>query len=111
MEQIQSLAFELRELLLESNEYKKVKEIEKRLLDKEWNLITDFKKAEQDYNDSIKYGYYEEKYLTNLQKSKEILYSNPLTREYFDALKEMNKLLHEISEGIFKDIVPDLKIK
>ena len=111
MEQIQTKLFELRELILKSPEYKDVKEKEAQLLDREKALIDEFNKQEQAYNDSIKYGYYDETYLLALQKAKEELYSNPLTKSYFDALNKMNKMLHEISEVMFDGVVPDLKIK
>ena len=111
MEQLQNKILELRKILLDSEEYKDVKQKEENLLDTEIQLIMDFNNKQDAYNDAIKHGYFNETYTKELSLSKEKLYNSKGAKEYFEALNKMNKLLHEISEDIFSNLVPDLKIK
>ena len=111
MEQLQNKIFELKNILLESEEYKNVKQCEEDLLEDEISLIIDFNNKIDAYNDAIKHGYFNDNYTKELSVAKEKLYSSKGATKYFEALKKMNDLLHEISELIFDDLVPDLKIK
>ncbi|MDY4788430.1 MAG: YlbF family regulator [Bacilli bacterium] len=99
---------ELREMIIKSELYQKVKVLENKLLDEERALIIDFKQKEDAYNDAIRLGYYNDSYLISLQKSKEKLYSTTNYQNYKNALNEMNDFLSKVSQLIYQGVIRDL---
>lgn len=112
--EILAKTFELKEILVNSNLYKNLKQKENNMMnDKDcFNLLCTYQNAQDKYNDARRF----EKYgsdVKNAQKElsdiKQKVDENSLVREYNQAYKEMKKELKKIEKIIFKDIIKERK--
>ena len=106
--QITSKVYELRELLINSPEYKKVKEQEKLMEEKCHELLIKYNQLFEEYNQALKY----KDYGSDVNKAQKLLHQckielddNVYVREYKVAYKEMNDLLSNIQNIIFDKII------
>lgn len=109
---ILSLAFLLREKLINSNLYSDLKEKEKIMLEDEkcFELLNEYQRVQDEYKDAKRF----EKYGSNVdqvqKKLSEIKYKvdeNALVKDYSLAYKKMNKKLKEIEKIIFNGIIKE----
>lgn len=109
---ILSLAFLLREKLINSNLYSDLKEKEKIMLEDEkcFELLNEYQRVQDEYKDAKRF----EKYGSNVdqvqKKLSEIKYKvdeNTLVKDYSLAYKKMNKKLKEIEKIIFNGIIKE----
>lgn len=103
------MTFELKEKILNSDEYKSLKEKESKMLKNRECIIllSEFEKVKEEYNQAKRF----EKYGSNIEvvqkKLSDIKYkvdTNELVKEYNKAYKTMKRNLKEIENIIFKDI-------
>lgn len=111
--EITSKVYELKQLLINSKEYKEVKEKEKLMEDNTMELLTKYNYLFNEYNEALRfkdYGSDVNKAQKELNEAKLELDNNKYVKEYKQAYKRMNKLLKEIQNTIFNGIIEDKSI-
>lgn len=108
------LTYDLKELLINSEEYKDVKEKEKLMEENCSDLLIKYNYLVNEYNSAIRF----EKYGSDVNKARKeladfklILDTNEYVKSYNEAYKRMNKLLAKLEAIIFEGIKEDTKIK
>lgn len=109
---ILSLTFDLRDLLLNSELYKDLKNKEKMMMENEEcsTLLYEFQKVQEEYKEAKrfeKYGSNVTYYQKKLSELKYNLDENQLVKNYTLAYKKMSLKLKEIENNIFKDIIKE----
>ena len=111
---ILELTYDLKELLVNSYEYKDVKTKEKLMEENCSELLIKYNYLVNEYNNALRF----EKYGSDVTKARKeladfkfILDSNEYVKAYNEAYKKMNKLLSKLESIIFKGIKEDKKIK
>lgn len=106
--------YELKEMLLKSEEYKNVKEKEKIMEDKCSDLLIKYNYLVNEYNNAIRF----EKYGSDVEGARKALAdfkleldSNKYVKEYNEAYKKMNNLLKDLQDIIFEGIKESKRIK
>lgn len=103
-----SKVYELKEYILESQEYKKVKKAEKIMEEKCADLLVKYNYLINEYNNALRfkdYGSDVEGAQRALYECKKELDDNIYVKGYKDAYKCINKYLKQIQENIFKGII------
>lgn len=97
--------------IMKTDEFKRLLEIKKEISEKIPEVLKEFNKAKEKYEEVSKYSLYHpdlERVRTRLVKAKEALYTNPLVIKYKELEKEIQKKLnlvaHEIAEVISANI-------
>lgn len=112
--EILALTFKLKDKLVNSDLYRKLKEAERKMLeDSECSrLLCLYQSKQSDYNEAKRF----EKYGSDVSKvSKELsnlkveVENNKLVKEYNESYKLFSKELKKIEEIVFKDIVSKKK--
>jgi len=106
--EITNKVYELKEMLLNSNEYKLVKEKEKEMEEKCSNLLIKYNYLFNEYNEALRfkdYGSDVKGIQKELNKCKLELDSNEYVKAYKEAYKAMNKLLKDLQDIIFSKLI------
>ena len=108
------MTFELKDKILNSEEYKNLKEKENKMLNNSecMILLSEFEKIKEEYNQAKRF----EKYGSNVAAIQKMLSdmkykvdNNKYVKEYNEAYKIMKRKLKEIENIIFKDIIKEKK--
>ena len=108
-----SKVYELKELIMNSKEYKMVKETERLMEEKCSLLLIKYNNIFNEYNQALRfkdYGSDVSKVQKELNNVKLELDQNEYVKEYKKAYKNMNKLLNEIQNNMFKGIIENKDI-
>lgn len=111
--EILSRVYELREALLNSSDYKLVKEKERLMEENCSTLLIKYNNAFNEYNEALRfkdYGSDVESKQKRLNEIKLELDNNEYVKDYKNAYKEMNKILKGIEKDIFKGIIENKDI-
>ena len=111
--EITSKVFKLKELLLNSNEYKLVKEKEKLMEDNCSELLIKYNYLFNEYNEALRFKDYGSDVATKqkeLNECKIELDNNEYVKEYKKAYKNMNKLLKQIQDIVFDGLIINKEI-
>jgi len=109
-----TLTYELVDEIKDSKEYKKLLELKVVIAKTEeiQNLISNFNKLNNQYNEVAKYGKYHPD-LKKVQKefsiAKDLLYNNEVVKEYRRLEKFIQKKLDEISRSLAESISKKIK--
>lgn len=106
--EITSKVYELKEMLLNSREYKDTKQAEKIMEEKCSNLLIRYNHLFNEYNEALRfkdYGSDVSGIQKELKKCKIELDKNEYVISYKKAYKEMSKLLKQLEETIFDGII------
>lgn len=111
---ILELTYELKDKILESEEYKLVKEKERLMEENCVQLLIKYNSLMDEYNNSIRF----EKYGSDIEFSRKKLAeckleldTNEYVKEYKQAYKNMNKMLSDIEKSVFKGLMENKKIE
>lgn len=111
--EITSKVYKLKELLMNSKEYKAVKEKEKLMEENCSNLLIRYNYLFNEYNEALRfkdYGGDVENKQKALNQFKIELDNNEYVKEYKRAYKDMNKLLNVIQSIIFDGFIVNKNI-
>ncbi len=102
--------FELKDKILNSAEYKTLKEKENKMMnDKECILLLNkFERAKEEYNNAKRFENYGSDVVSAqklLSSVKTELDNNELVKEYNEAFKHMKKIIKNIEGAIFEGII------
>lgn len=106
--EITSKVYKLKELLMDSKQYKEVKEKEKLMEENCSNLLIRYNYLFNEYNEALRfkdYGSDVESKQKELNQCKIELDNNEYVKEYKKAYNNMNKLLSEIQDVIFDGLI------
>ena len=106
--EILAKVYELKESILDSKEYKDVKEKERLMEENCSALLIEYNHLFEEYNNALRF----EKYGSNLSDIQKKLHecklrldTNPYVISYRDAYKHMQEILNEIQNTMYKDII------
>ena len=112
--EILGLTYELKEMLLNSKEYKLVKEKERLMEENCGMLLIKYNNLVDEYNNAVRF----EKYGGDVEGTRKRdfdckleLDQNEYVKEYNKADKDMNKLLLSLQDIIFDGIIENKRIK
>jgi len=111
---ILELTYELKDMLINSEEYKDVKEKEKVMEENCTSLLIKYNSLMDEYNNAIrfeKYGSDVDKARKKLAECKMELDTNEYVKSYKNAYKKMNKLLSSLEDIIFDGIIENNKMR
>jgi cell fate (sporulation/competence/biofilm development) regulator YlbF (YheA/YmcA/DUF963 family) len=111
--EIIALTYELKEKLINSKEYKDVKEKEKIMEEKCAHLLIKYNHLMDEYNNAVrfeKYGGDVEGSRKRLAECKMELDTNEYVKSYNEAYKKMNKLLRNLEDIIFEGLIKNTRI-
>ena len=106
--EITAKIYKLKELILNCQEYKEVKEKEKLMEDKCGNLLIKYNYLFNEYNEALRfkdYGSDVESKQKSLYECKKELDDNIYVKEYRKAYKKMNVILKNIENILFEGII------
>ena len=106
--EILTKVFALKEMLINSSEYKLVKEKEEEMEEKCSFLLLEYNRLFEEYNEALrfeKYGGDVNGSRVKLHEVKKLLDDNHYVKKYRNAYKNIDKLLKELEEIIFKGII------
>lgn len=106
--------YELKDLLLESNEYKNVKKKEQLMEENCQNILIRYNYLFEEYNQALrfeKYGSDVNKIQKELNECKKELDRDEYIKDYRKAYKEIDKLLKSIQNTIFDKLIIDKSIR
>ena len=112
--EILSLTYELKDMLVNSKEYKLVKEKERLMEENCSMLLIKYNTLIDEYNNAIifeKYGGDVEGTRKKVFECKLEIDQNEYVKEYNKAYKEMNKLLSSLQDIIFDGIIENKRIR
>ena len=110
--QIISKVYDLKQMILNSNEYKQVKEKEKVMEENCASILVRYSNIFNEYNEALRfkdYGANVNEVQKRLHLCKLELDENIYVKEYKEAYKKMNELLGEIEGILFASIIENKK--
>lgn len=112
--EILALTYELKEMIINSKEYREVKVKEKIMEEKCVSLLIKYNNLIDEYNNAIRF----EKYGSDVSKAQKALHeckieldTNEYVKDYNNAYKKMNELLADLQDIIFEGIIKNKRIK
>ena len=112
--EILGLTYELKEMLLNSKEYKLVKEKERLMEENCGMLLIKYNNLVDEYNNAVRF----EKYGGDVEGTRKRVFDckleldqNEYVKEYNKAYKDMNKLLLSLQDIIFDGIIENKRIR
>ena len=106
--------YELKDKILNSKEYKEVKEKEKEMEDNCSLLLIKYNRLFNEYNEAIRfkdYGSDVNKAQKELANCKKELDENNYVKEYRNSFKKMNKILKDIEKELFNELISKRNIE
>lgn len=98
--------------IMASSEFKELLEIKEKISKTIPEILDEFKKAKEKYEEVSKYSLYHpdlERVRARLVKAKEALYTNPLVKRYKELEKEIQKQLNLVAQEIAEVISANIK--